>query len=163
MGETNIITVADLAPQPAVSATPSIHTELKNVNNSLSEIKQLADTVNSILEKVERMRGGGSQGVSSPHGIRDTVVKVEEKIVYQPQPPKPINREKLRTYLFGAIVKAANILPDDIKNKTFGDVIGENFKTLKYELAGLELSSNQILDLITNNVADAIDRLNAEG
>lgn len=161
MGE--ILTSKDLLPVAKATETATIQTGLNDLNTGLKDIQNLANTVDSILTKISQMRGNKTNSQQFPQGspteIKSTNERVIEKVVYQ---MKPIDRTKLKALLSELLIVQANRLPTDIKDKKVSELIGENFKNFKYNFLDVEISSDQLLELITVQMAESIDRINSQ-
>lgn len=171
MGE--IITGKDIAPliTPQVGGMSPANSDIGNLVNDLKGLKELADTVDSILSKIVTMRGKGAtketQGFTgqapaqAPAQIQSNSapqVIEREKVIYK---MRPINPAKIKQLLSELIFNEAPAkLPQEIKDKKVDEMIGENFKTFTFKYKDvIEINSEIILDTIAQELSKMLQQI----
>ena len=148
--------------------------EIGNLVQDLKGLKELADTVDSILSKVVAMRGKSGQKKTETQGFtghaqqvppttmssgtseQKVEVREVEKVVYV---TKRIEPEKIKAMLEDLLyIQAQEKLPDEIKQRPVSDLIGDKFKNeFKFMFKGIiPVNADQILDTMSKELSKMI-------
>ena len=175
-----VITGKDLQ-SAGTAITGATNSEGGGMANELKGIKELADTVDSILSKLTQMKGkytGGQQQSQKPAqqnfpqqtpyapstaNTTQQQPKQEERIVYKDKPIN-IDKDKVKTMIHELIVnEAPKKLPNDIQEKQISDMIGENFQNFKYNYKNIvTVGSDKILDVFAEQLVKMMENLQKE-
>jgi hypothetical protein len=162
-----IITSGDLE-KPLVGVNGQPTGEIKTATNTIKELSELANTVNSIIDKIQTMRMKNiPQQPPMPQVIQGNAgdMPSTKETTIEVIKAKPIDRVQLRSFLYDLIMIQSDKLPLDVKEMKIKDLTGEGFAKFKYkyEALDMEITGDQILDVITNQMAQSIDKINGCG
>lgn len=164
MGE--ILTAQDLNSTVMVNGQPKpagLGGDLKDLNANMQEFQKFAETVNSILDKIMAMRNAKAQlmGAQSQtvENSQKQEVRIKEVVVDRPV-IKKINKQRLKAFIDDLLINQASKLPEDLQNMPIKALIGSNAKSFKYSYLGVELDYDQIMSIITVQLAEQIDKIN---
>lgn len=137
-----------LAPQQTAKVISSLGDVNKIVGesgNNLKELTDLAKVVENIIIKVVEIQSRRPQPiVTASNGAPATpMIQYVEK---------QIDEKKVIDGLRDLLVNTATKLPEDIQELKIKDLIGENFKTLKVKVMGIDATGENLLEIITSQL-----------
>lgn len=172
MGE--IITATTLnPPAPAIAqviapGTP-IPTNTGGFSFDLKDIKEVLSTIKDAMKEfkeIQQMRQSFQQppqpqvGFGTPDSnppplpTANPIIREEIKMISTAK----IDRTKLRALVSDLIVNQAKNIPDDLKSRPIGDIVGDNWKTFSYKYKDFaNISSEFLEETITEQFGKALD------
>lgn len=162
-----IITRQDLQASAVNQATGSASEGMKGLTDNMQGINQFANTVLQLVEKVMQMRGVQNNGkqLEEFKGMQGSPTQISENKNQQTQTKvirMELDGQKVKNMIGEAIISMGALMPDNVKEIKLGDVVGENFKTFKYEHNGMEITADQILNAITLQIVNKAPQLQKE-
>lgn len=158
----NVIRSADLLPKATNSLKGAVDS-VQGANNFLKDATDFVKQLDSVVARVQQMRGVVPQGSqsfgggspSAPSNKPQTIVEVQKEVVYKDFELDPV---KVKGFVNDLLGKTALMLPDDIKNKPIAEITGNNWATFTYNYAGIEISSDQLAEIISTQLIEAVKK-----
>jgi len=150
-------------------ALPTPSTPFGDMNLNLSEIQKLATTFESILSKVQAIRGMVGEKKQqqqfplrgSPDQITSTNNPPQQQ---QPSKVKTIvkktDQEKLSALIFDLLKRGKDSIPQEVQDMKIESLLGENIKTFQFKHKGITVQGTDLVKIIAQQLALAIDQMN---
>lgn len=146
------------AAKLAMPMQPVSHGDgMASMKDFIKELTGLVREFNSLKSSlgVQSSPTHGSAGV--PMNAAHIPTSNNAQVVYRMN----INEGQIKAFLYDILVNQAELLPQDIKDKKIGDLLGANLKTFQYDYNGIVLGSEHLLNVMTKNLYTQLQRMNA--